>query len=114
MSEFYYDYVKPKDQEKYKFMLHDYRQIYCLHKNGISFENMTKDVEKRLPRRTITQRRTHSPGEKKSITLMKAELQTKNDDRFCGSETKNVQLQIITMKIIKAKAQKKYVIKQKT
>ena len=25
MSEFYYDYVKPKDQGKYKFMLHDYR-----------------------------------------------------------------------------------------
>lgn len=65
-------------------------------------------LEEPLPRG-----KTHSLGEKKSITLMKAELQTKNDDRFCGSERKNVQLQIITMKIIKAKAQKKYVIKQK-
>lgn len=59
-------------------------------------------LEEPLPRG-----KTHSLGEKKSV------LQTKNDDRFCGSERKNVQLQIITMKIIKAKAQKKYVIKQK-
>ena len=69
MSEFYYDYVKPKDQGKYKFMLHDYRQIYCLHKNGISFENMTKDVEKGLPRRTITQRKNSFPRGKEKYHI---------------------------------------------